>query len=83
MRSKKTQATGPSTKKRVSGTDVDVAKTASAPELTTTAQKPIIEHYQTREHVPNVMLKIIGIWLPNTAVFQLIYALSICNSGND
>ena len=80
MRSKKTQATGPSTKKRVSSTDVGVTKTASTPELTTSAQKPMIEHVQTREDVPNVLLGITGFWLPDTSVFQLIYALSICNS---
>lgn len=83
MRPKKIQATGPSTNKRVSGTDVGVTKTASTPEPTTTAQKPIIEQVPTREDAPNVLLGIIGIWLPNTVVLQLIYALNICNSGKD
>ena len=63
MRSKKIQATGPSTNKHVSGADVGVTKTASTSELTTTAQKPIpiIEQVPTREDVPNVLLGIIGI----------------------
>ena len=61
MRSKKTQATGPSTNKHVCGADVGVAKTASTPELTTIVQKLIIEQVPTREDVPNLMLGIIEI----------------------
>ena len=61
MWSKKIQAAGPSTNKRVSGIDVGVTKTASTPEPTTTAQKPIIEQVPTREDAPNVLLGIIGI----------------------
>lgn len=49
MRSKNTQATEPSGRKRVSGADVDVTGTAGAFELTTTAQKPRIEQVQTGE----------------------------------
>ncbi|MBI0085944.1 MULTISPECIES: hypothetical protein [Bifidobacterium] len=49
MRSKNTQATEPSGRKRVSGADVDVTGTAGALELTTTTQKPRIEQVQTGE----------------------------------
>ena len=49
MRSKNTQATEPSGRKRVSGADVDVTRTAGTLELTTTAQKPRIEQVQTGE----------------------------------
>ena len=52
MLSKNTQATDPSGRKRVSDADVGVTGTASASELTTTAQKPMIEQVPIREDFP-------------------------------